>query len=191
MVDILGKTFQFLKKLDKDQQRIHSQGLPESDITEGDRGDLIIKGMDETGVDALNKAIKDTGYKGPGLNLERIALIFKEQGGEQTVDLTSMFANIKEQNKELFAYLRRPTQTMEMLIAMAQETGYREIVYKFLNRKTGEITYGKIPPYSVVVPGSLPDKNNPAAPSLYCAVIIKQVDEKTRSKTSVNDLLRE
>ena len=62
---------------------------------------------------------------------------------------------------------------------------------KIVNRKTGEVTYGKIPPYSVVVPGSLPDKNNPQAPSLYCAVIIKQVDEKTRSKTSVNDLLRE
>jgi 2,3,4,5-tetrahydropyridine-2-carboxylate N-succinyltransferase len=62
---------------------------------------------------------------------------------------------------------------------------------KIVNRKTGEITYGKIPPYSVVVPGSLPDKNNPTAPSLYCAVIIKQVDEKTRSKTSINDLLRE
>ena len=62
---------------------------------------------------------------------------------------------------------------------------------KIVNRKTGEITYGKIPPYSVVVPGSLPDKNNPQAPSLYCAVIIKQVDEKTRSKTSVNDLLRD
>ena len=46
-------------------------------------------------------------------------------------------------------------------------------------------------PYSVVVPGSLPDKNNPSAPSLYCAVIIKQVDEKTRSKTSINDLLRD
>ena len=62
---------------------------------------------------------------------------------------------------------------------------------KIVNRKTGEVTHGKIPPYSVVVPGSLPDKNNPAAPSLYCAVIIKQVDEKTRSKTSVNDLLRD
>jgi 2,3,4,5-tetrahydropyridine-2-carboxylate N-succinyltransferase len=62
---------------------------------------------------------------------------------------------------------------------------------KIVNRKTGEITYGKIPPYSVVVPGSLPDKNNASAASLYCAVIIKQVDEKTRSKTSVNDLLRE
>jgi len=62
---------------------------------------------------------------------------------------------------------------------------------KIVDRKTGEIIYGKIPPYSVVVPGSLPDKKNPSAPSLSCAVIIKQVDEKTRSKTSINDLLRE
>ena len=62
---------------------------------------------------------------------------------------------------------------------------------KIVDRKTGKITYGKIPPYSVVVPGSLPDKKNPSRPSLNCAVIIKQVDEKTRSKTSINDLLRE
>ncbi len=62
---------------------------------------------------------------------------------------------------------------------------------KIVNRSTGEISYGKIPPYSVLVPGSLPDKKNPTAPSLYCAVIIKQVDEKTRSKTSINDLLRD
>ena len=62
---------------------------------------------------------------------------------------------------------------------------------KIVNRSTGEITYGKIPPYSVVVPGSLPDKKNPSAPALSCAVIIKQVDEKTRSKTSINDLLRD
>ena len=62
---------------------------------------------------------------------------------------------------------------------------------KIVNRKTGEIIYGKIPPYSVVVPGSLPDKKNPTAPSPNCAVIIKTVDERTRSKTSLNDLLRE
>ena len=62
---------------------------------------------------------------------------------------------------------------------------------KIVNRSTGEITYGKIPPYSVVVPGSLPDKRNPSAPSLSCAVIIKRVDEKTRSKTTINDLLRD
>ena len=62
---------------------------------------------------------------------------------------------------------------------------------KIVSRQTGDITYGKIPPYSVVVPGSLPDKKNPNAPSLNCAVIIKQVDEKTRSKTSINELLRD
>ena len=62
---------------------------------------------------------------------------------------------------------------------------------KIINRSTGDVIYGKIPPYSVVVPGSMPSKNNPDGPSLYCVVIIKQVDEKTRSKTSINDLLRE
>jgi len=51
---------------------------------------------------------------------------------------------------------------------------------KIVDRKSGKISYGKIPPYSVVVPGTLPDKNNSSAASLYCAVIIKQVDEKNK-----------
>ena len=62
---------------------------------------------------------------------------------------------------------------------------------KIVDRETGEVTYGKVPAYSVVVPGSLKNKKNPDGPSLYCAVIVKKVDEKTRSKTSINDLLRE
>ena len=62
---------------------------------------------------------------------------------------------------------------------------------KIVDRSTGKFTYGKVPAYSVVVPGSIPNKNNPNGPSLYCAVIVKQVDEKTRSKTSINDLLRD
>jgi 2,3,4,5-tetrahydropyridine-2,6-dicarboxylate N-succinyltransferase len=62
---------------------------------------------------------------------------------------------------------------------------------KIIDRTTGEITYGKVPAYSVVVPGSLPNKSNPEGPSLYCAVIVKKVDSKTRSKTSINDLLRD
>ena len=61
---------------------------------------------------------------------------------------------------------------------------------KIYNRATGEITYGEIPAGSVVVPGSLPSKK-PGGPNLYCVVIIKTVDEKTRSKTSLNDLLRD
>ena len=62
---------------------------------------------------------------------------------------------------------------------------------KIVDRSTGEITYGKVPAYSVVVPGSLPNEKNPKGPNLYCAVIVKKVDEKTRSKTSINDLLRD
>ena len=61
---------------------------------------------------------------------------------------------------------------------------------KIVSRKTGEITSGEVPAGSVVVPGSLPSKE-PGGPNLYCVVIIKTVDEKTRSKTSLNDLLRD
>jgi 2,3,4,5-tetrahydropyridine-2-carboxylate N-succinyltransferase len=64
---------------------------------------------------------------------------------------------------------------------------------KIVDRETGEVHMGRVPAYSVVVPGSLPGKPLPdgsPGPSLYCAVIIKRVDERTRSKTSINDLLR-
>ena len=59
---------------------------------------------------------------------------------------------------------------------------------KIVDRETGEVMYGEVPPYSVVVSGSMPSKNNI---SLYCAVIVKRVDEKTRSKTGINELLRD
>ena len=65
---------------------------------------------------------------------------------------------------------------------------------KIVDRATGEVHIGKIPPYSVVVSGSLPGKplpNGEPGPNLYCAVIVKRVDEQTRSKTSVNELLRD
>ncbi|MEM7216230.1 MAG: 2,3,4,5-tetrahydropyridine-2,6-dicarboxylate N-succinyltransferase [Pseudomonadota bacterium] len=65
---------------------------------------------------------------------------------------------------------------------------------KIVNRDTGEITYGEVPPYSVVVAGSMPGKpmgNGEPGPGLYCAVIVKTVDEQTRSKTGINELLRD
>jgi 2,3,4,5-tetrahydropyridine-2-carboxylate N-succinyltransferase len=60
---------------------------------------------------------------------------------------------------------------------------------KIVDRATGEITRGEVPSYAVVVPGSLPDPHG--GPSLSCAVIVKRVDAQTRSKTSINDLLRD
>ena len=65
---------------------------------------------------------------------------------------------------------------------------------KIVDRATGEIHMGRVPPYSVVVSGTMPSRNLPGenyGPSLYCAVIVKKVDEKTRAKTSVNELLRD
>ncbi len=65
---------------------------------------------------------------------------------------------------------------------------------KIVNRHTGEVHIGKVPPYSVVVAGAMPGKPLPdgsPGPSLYCAVIVKTVDEQTRSKTSINELLRD
>ena len=65
---------------------------------------------------------------------------------------------------------------------------------KIVDRATGEVFMGRVPPYSVVVSGSLPQKphaDGQPSPSLYCAVIVKRVDEKTRSKTSINELLRD
>ncbi|AXX96492.1 2,3,4,5-tetrahydropyridine-2,6-dicarboxylate N-succinyltransferase [Profundibacter amoris] len=59
---------------------------------------------------------------------------------------------------------------------------------KIVDRETGEVMYGEVPPYSVVVAGNMPTKNNI---SLYCAVIVKRVDERTRSKTGINELLRD
>jgi len=65
---------------------------------------------------------------------------------------------------------------------------------RIVDRESGETFQGEVPAYSVVVPGSLPGKptkNGAASPSLYCAVIVKRVDEKTRAKTSINELLRD
>jgi 2,3,4,5-tetrahydropyridine-2,6-dicarboxylate N-succinyltransferase len=64
---------------------------------------------------------------------------------------------------------------------------------RIIDRQTGETHQGRVPAYSVVVPGSLPGKPLPdgsPSPSLYCAVIVKRVDERTRAKTSINELLR-
>ncbi len=65
---------------------------------------------------------------------------------------------------------------------------------KIVDRSTGEVYFGRVPAYSVVVPGALPGRemaDGSPGPGLYCAVIVKQVDEQTRAKTSINDLLRD
>ena len=81
------------------------------------------------------------------------------------------------------------TQHLELTRNIVERSNntYGEI-FPLPERKTGKVFYGKIPKYSVVVPGSFNDKKSKV--NLYCAVIVKRVDEKTRSKTSINELLR-
>ena len=74
----------------------------------------------------------------------------------------------------------------DCVISMGVFIGQSTRIY---NRETGEITYGRVPPGSVVVSGSLPSADGSC--SLYCAVIVKRVDEKTRSKVGINELLRD
>jgi 2,3,4,5-tetrahydropyridine-2-carboxylate N-succinyltransferase len=65
---------------------------------------------------------------------------------------------------------------------------------KIIDRSTGKVHVGRVPPYAVVVPGSMPSQSQPATganPSLYCAVIVKTVDAQTRAKTGINELLRD
>ena len=83
-----------------------------------------------------------------------------------------------------------PTETIEE--AKDRDSNYSKPLFvtaRFLNRETGEISFGRVPAGSVVVPGSLPASDG--SHSLYCAVIIKQVDQKTRAKVGLNELLRD
>jgi hypothetical protein len=85
----------------------------------------------------------------------------------------------------------RPVQVQRSVLGMGVFIGKST---KIVDRATGEVFYGEVPAHSVVVAGSLPGKafpNNEPGPGLYCAVIVKRVDERTRSKTSINELLRD
>jgi len=97
-------------------------------------------------------------------------------------------ANEKSIDKELVI------GSMESAIQKAALTkfGNDNNIEVIIDRETGNTFYGKVPAYSVVVPGSLKtEKSNNGDLSLYCAVIVKKVDEKTRAKTSINELLRD
>ena len=143
----LSKFPKFLKEYGTDAEK-RSYGEPEAKlVTEGSRGDVIVKGLDDTEIKALNQSLKEDGYKGPGLNMGRIGELFDEKGQlklklfegniEQSLDI--LLNNVKQQNKELFAYMRRNTQSMDDMLAMAETTGFENILSAMLKRKPGEV----------------------------------------------------
>ena len=111
------------------------------DVTPGPGGSVIIKGMDESDVIALNDTLEAGGFKG-GLNLGRVGQIFGENLND--FNLEKVLTNIKNNNKDLFNHLRRDTKSMEQLLETA---GFEDITYKFLSRKPGDV----LPPEDTLV----------------------------------------
>lgn len=125
-----------------------SYGKPEEElVTKGNRDDLIIRSLDDTEIKALNQSLKEDGYKGPGLNLGRIGEFFDEKGqlklnlfeGNIEQPLDNLLNNIKNKNKALFAHMRRDTKSMEEMLAMAETSGFDEILNAMLKRKPGDV----------------------------------------------------
>ena len=103
-------------------------------------------------------------------------------GGKKTADGKFKLKDIVNSAEKLEGVIVEEGSVISMGVYIGQST-------KIFDRETGEVTYGRIPAGSVVVSGNLPSKDG--SYSLYCAVIVKKVDEKTRSKVGINELLRD
>ena len=124
------------KSVPNAENRSYGNIVPEEDITPGPSGSLVIKGLDNTDVEALNNVLREGGFE-QGLDLGRIGKIF--DGTTDDFNPTTVFENIKKNNEDLFKYLKRDKQSMDAMVAMANATGFENIAVKFLNRKPGQI----------------------------------------------------
>src|SRR5210317_140568 len=142
-MSFLKKFNDILKKFGTDaEQRSFSGTAPDDTVTKMDSGDVVIRGMDDKEVKALNETLSADGYKGPGLNL--ISLTDKL---ELYFDTDKLLFRIKQNNQELINYLRRDTKSIEQMVAMAQASGFEDTVKKLLVRKPGNVP----PPEDVLV----------------------------------------
>ena len=122
------------------QKRSYAAQIPDETVTTTPRGDILIKAMDEQEISALNNVLSENGFTA-GLNLGRIGEIFETPFEDMSsgMYLETVMANIKENNKALFNHLRRDTKTMDEMLAMAEATGYDNIVASMLKRKPGDV----------------------------------------------------
>ena len=130
----------FKSQIDEAESKSFGSLTPTDEITPGSGGSLIIKGMDESDVEALNATLEAGGFKG-GLNLGKIGEIFAENADD--FNLETVLTNIKNNNKELFKHLRRDKKSMEELL---NRSGFQDAGYKLLKSEPGEV----LPPYDVV-----------------------------------------
>lgn len=142
-MSFLKKVNDALKKFGTDaEKRSFGTTAPDDTVTKMDSGDVVIKGLDDREVEALNTALKEDGYKGPGLRLFTLT-----ENLNMEFDTKKLLQKIKENNKQLINYMRRDTKSMEELVALAQTSGYQKVVKDLLVRKPGKVP----PPEDVLV----------------------------------------
>ncbi len=126
------------KSVAESEKKVYARTAPESPITETPQG-LVIRAAPEEDLDAFNSALfgEEADF---GLNMGRIGELLDPSG---ELNLGDALANLKNENKELFEYLRRSTKSMEELVALAENSGANEIAYKFLTRKPSELLAGE------------------------------------------------
>lgn len=122
---------------DEAEQRSFGAMVPDDEVSKLPSGDIVVKAMANDDLMALNEALEKSGFQ-QGLNLGRIGEIFND-AGDGAFNVERVLTNIKENNKELFQQMRRETQSMDALMAMAKKTGYDQIVFNFLGRKPGQV----------------------------------------------------
>ena len=149
MVKIVQKAVDALSEATrKAEARTYGQEIPDDTVTRTQSGDLVIKAMPNEDLELLNESLKANAGISKGLDLGRIGEIFGEDSfneilfktGDEAFSLERVLTNIKENNKEVFAYLRRDTKSMDELMQMAKATGYEPIIYRLLNRKVNKTT---------------------------------------------------
>ena len=137
---LLNNFIKILKKGELEQAKIQKNKLPQDDVTIGTSG-ITFKATDDKSIEALNQALKEEGYRGPGLNLSRIGEVLSEKMGQgmRTLDMEELLLAIQKDNEELFNFLKRDTQTLESVVATAQGMGLQKIADTLLRRNPGEV----------------------------------------------------
>jgi len=123
------------------EQRSYGAQIPDAEVTPAPGGGIVIKAAENDDLMALNKALEAGGFQG-GLNMGRIGELFNPEKsiiGPLEFNIETVLQNIKQNNVELFQHLRRDKQSMESLMALANATGFDNIVYKMLGRKPGDV----------------------------------------------------
>ena len=137
MVKILKEAAESLAKVAKGaEERSYGSRLPDDEVSKLPGGDMVIKAMPNDDFMALNQTLEKAGFQ-QGLNVQRIGEIFNMEPGD--FDIEKLLTNIKENNKSLFNEMRREQRSMDAMMAAAEKTGFDDVVYKFLQRKPGQL----------------------------------------------------